>query len=527
MTAPAKTEFAGLGREILASAARHSDRIAVTAYGEKLTYDAFASHAACLAQTLTDLGAGEVGTTVAILTDRSCQAYVAVAAVLFAGAAYVPLNPRFPAARNRRILASSRARALIVDARNAVVVPELLTGIANPPAIVAAGCEAFSVLPPHLCRLGPATSASPSVPARSDRDLAYLLFTSGTTGEPKGVPITHGNVAAYLLSAAAMSGVGCDDRLVQIVDLSFDLSVHDMFLSWCHGAALYSVPERASLLALRIAAESGITGWMSVPSTAAFAHQARLLEPDTLPEMRFTFFCGEPLPTPLAAAWEAAAPNSTIYNVYGPTEATVAISGFRINRARALTGGVIPIGEPLPGQKMALFNERGESAEAGEICVSGSQVTNGYWYAPDLTAARFFKYRGERWYRTGDQGRYDPAVGFVFAGRNDHQVKIRGFRVELQEIETVVRCASGSGLVAAVPVVPDGEASAIGCAVFLVADETIRDSLQCACRQELPEYMVPLQLFFVPELPVNDNGKTDYARLRASPEVLALARAGR
>ena len=155
------------------------------------------------------------------------------------------------------------------------------------------------------------------------------------------------------------------------------------------------------------------------------------------------------------------------------------------------------------------------------------RFSNGYWHAPDLTAARFFKYRGERWYRTGDQGRYDPAVGFVFAGRNDHQVKIRGFRVELQEIETVVRCASGSGLVAAVPVVPDGEASAIGCAVFLVADETIRDSLQCACRQELPEYMVPLQLFFVPELPVNDNGKTDYARLRASPEVLALARAGR
>src|SRR5204863_5222322 len=121
----------------------------------------------------------------AILTDRSCQAYVAVAAVLFAGAAYVPLNPRFPAARNRRILASCRARALVVDARNAAVVPELLTGVTNPPAIVAAGSEALSVLPPNLCQLAPATSASPSAPARSDRDLAYLLFTSGTTGEPK------------------------------------------------------------------------------------------------------------------------------------------------------------------------------------------------------------------------------------------------------------------------------------------------------------------------------------------------------
>src|SRR5204863_7660107 len=109
-----------------------------------------------------------------------------------------------------------------------------------------------------------------------------------------------GNVAPYVLSPAAMSGVGCDDRLVLIVDLIFDLSVHDMFLSWCHGATLYSVPKRASLLALRIAAESGITGWMSVPSTAAFAHQARLLEPDTLPEMRFTFFCGAPRPRPLA-----------------------------------------------------------------------------------------------------------------------------------------------------------------------------------------------------------------------------------
>jgi D-alanine--poly(phosphoribitol) ligase subunit 1 len=519
------TDHEGLGRRILAAAARHSRRVAVTAYGEELTYDEFASRAACLARSLTEVGAGVPGTTVAILTDRSCETYLAVAAVLFAGAAYVPLNPRFPLARNRQILESSAATALIVDAPNAALLPEMLAGADNAPTVVAASAGALTVIPPHLSRIGPAVSASPVAPPRGDGDLAYLLFTSGTTGVPKGVPITHGNVAAYLRAAAALSGIGYEDRLIQVVDLTFDLSVHDMFLTWCHGAALHSVPERASLLALRVAAEDRITGWMSVPSTAALAYQ--LLAPNMLPELRFTFFCGEALPTSLAAAWGAAAPNSAIYNLYGPTEATVAISGFRVAGAGALAGGVVPIGEPFPGQKMALFDERGSRAEAGgEICVSGSQVTSGYWNAPDLTATRFFEHRGERWYRTGDQGHYDPAVGFVFAGRTDHQVKIRGFRVELQEIEAVVRTGSGSALVAAVPVIPDGGAAAIGCAVFVVGDEARRCEIWHTCRRQLPDYMVPLELFFVAELPVNANGKTDYARLRSLPEVTVLARAG-
>jgi D-alanine--poly(phosphoribitol) ligase subunit 1 len=450
-----------------------------------------------------------------------CRLYLAEGCHLYIA---LTLNPRFPVARNKRILKSCGATALIVDAPNAALLPELLSGATNAPTVIAAAPEALTVLPPCVARLGPAATASPSAPQRGHGDLAYVLFTSGTTGVPKGVPVTHGNVAAYLQVVAAMSEIGYEDRLIQIVDLTFDLSVHDMFLAWCHGAALHSVPELASLLASRIAAENAITGWMSVPSTAALAHQGRLLAPNTLRELRFTFFCGEALPTHLAAAWEAAAPNSTIYNVYGPTEATVAISGFRVTGAGALGGSVVPIGDPFPGQKMALFDERGQCAEAGEICISGSQVTSGYWNAPDLTATHFFEHLGERWYRTGDQGRYDPSVGFVYAGRIDQQVKIRGFRVELQEIEAIVRTASGSALVAVVPVIPEGEASAIGCAVFVVADEALRGKIWRAFCRLLPDYMVPLELFFVAELPLNANGKTDYDRLRSSPELAELAR---
>jgi len=357
------------------------------------------------------------------------------------------------------------------------------------------------------------------LPETTEHDLAYILFTSGSTGIPKGVPISNGNVLRYLQSATELSGVTADDRNIQLVDLTFDLSVHDMFMTWLNGACLFSVPENNALLATRFVEEYEITGWLSVPSTAGLIRQAGLLSHESMPSLRYTFFCGEALAGTVAEAWAAAAPNSVMFNIYGPTEATVAFSAFRYQLGSSSPGGIVPLGNPLPDQHMGLFTPEGTRCrdDLGEICLSGSQVTSGYWGAPEITQTRFFEAEGRRWYRTGDLGRCDPNLGYLYAGRTDRQVKIRGFRVELQEIETVVRRASGSDMVAILPWPTTTDGAAMGTVAFVMSSSKNSKPIIEECAKLLPDYMVPHDVVFVDTLPLNSNGKVDYVTLKSHP----------
>ena len=234
------------------------------------------------------------------------------------------------------------------------------------------------------------------VAASKPDDNAYILFTSGSTGVPKAVPINNRNVLRYLRSASELSEIGPDDRNIQLVDLTFDLSVHDMFITWLNGACLYSVPENGSLLSVRFVQENEVTCWLSVPSTAALLKQSGELTESSMPSLRKTFFCGEALPSTVAETWAAAAPHSSIINIYGPTEATVAFSAFKC-ADWSIIPPVVPLGFPLPEQAMGLFSPEGHRvhAGAGEICLSGSQVMSGYLNAPDVTATRIFESEGK------------------------------------------------------------------------------------------------------------------------------------
>jgi len=271
--------------------------------------------------------------------------------------------------------------------------------------------------------------------------LAYVFFTSGTTGTPKGVPITHANVLSYLRGIKSFIEIGPDDRVMQVVDLTFDLSVHDIFLAWTAGACLISIPENGTLLCTRFVEEHSGTHWLSVPSAAALVKQTGLLTSGSMPTLKYSLFCGEALPGTVAENWATAAPNSKIFNIYGPTEATVAFSAAPYVPGQAYPPAIVSLGSAFPEQRMGLFDENGCRIDdgVGEICLAGSQLTDGYWNAPQITAERFFKAEGERWYRTGDLGKFVPGEGYAFLGRSDRQVKIRGYRVELQEIENAVR----------------------------------------------------------------------------------------
>jgi amino acid adenylation domain-containing protein len=522
----------GLGAALVASARRHADRPALWAVGDRSSYRELFERAGGWAVGMRERGL-EPGDRVCILSHRTTTAYAGVLAALLAGCTYVPLNTRFPRERNQAILASADAGALVADDESAGDLETLTAGLLRPPLVVTP--ERKCTAPDRVRRLGPSdlspvpldrlAAADPGDP----NSPAYLLFTSGTTGAPKGVPISHANLAAYLSSIHPLVPIAAADRVLQAVDLTFDLSAHDMFLSWLNGAELYSAPENATILAPRIIAEHKLTACLLVPSAAARAREQGLLERHPMPSLRYSLFAGEALPVSVARAWCEAAPNSALYNLYGPTEGTIHVSQFRFDPARELPSAVVPIGWPLGDQRMVLFDADGREVPAGdtgEIHLAGPQMTRGYWRAPHLDAEKFATIGGVRWYKTGDLGRHLDRYGILFGGRADRQVKIRGYRVELQEIEGVLRNATRREQVAVIawPLSPDGIAD--GCIAFVAGAEMDAASLRAACRTALPPYMVPNELVFVPELPLNPNGKTDYKALY-SHDALTRHRPGR
>jgi len=303
--------------------------------------------------------------------------------------------------------------------------------------------------------------------------------------------------------------------VLQCVDLTFDLSVHDMFLTWLNGAQLFSVPENASVFAPRLIARYELTASLLVPSTAARARQEGLLGSNRMPTLRYSLFAGEALPVSTVEAWQDAAPDSAVFNLYGPTEGTIHTSWYRIEPRQRLSMPVVPIGWPVGEQRMELF-EAGKPVPAGttgEIYLSGPQMTPGYWQAPHLDDEKFTTIDGIRWYKTGDVGRYSPEHGVIFAGRADRQVKIRGYRVELQEIEGALRKAAGTEHVAVIAWPLTAEGVAEGCVAFVVGAQRDLAAIRRLCRVTLPAYMVPSALFALNELPLNANGKTDYMAL--------------
>lgn len=488
-----------LGSAVAEIARAHPTRPALWARGELLTYRELLERAAAVAHGLRLSGIGP-GDRVAILSERSTAAYVAILAALFAGAAYVPLNVRFPAERNRRILESSGARALICSDGQEQVAGNLIGDLSERVVLLVSGRDKADSTERLPCDDGAG-------------NLAYIFFTSGTTGAPKGVPISHDNVFAYLRGIRTLTDVTFDDRVMQAVDLTFDLSVHDIFLAWTSGACLYSIPENGTLLCTRFIEEHEGTHWLSVPSAAALVKQAGLLTAGCMPSLRYSFFCGEALTGTVAESWAAAAPASQIINIYGPTEATVAFSAYRYAPGQAQPPAVVSLGEPFPEQHMELFTDEGESVRdgVGEICLSGSQVTDGYWNAPEITSERFFRAEGRRWYRTGDLGRYIVGEGYAYLGRADRQVKLRGYRVELQEIENAVRKVTGCDLAAVIPWPLDESGAALGCVAFIVGGSIGQAADRLG--ELLPDYMVPSGIQQLKEMPLNPNGKIDHRAL--------------
>ena len=481
--------------------------------GERLTsYKQLLDLALAIREQITrsSVGPGPV----VIADDPGAGACATIAAAQSLGRAYVPLSASHPATRIHQILAAVEPALIVQSDRTAAHMADILP-VRYP----------LLTISQELVNLswGRSSESAECCASPIGSDIAYVMFTSGTTGRPKGVPVRVESLMAYLDVAAKRFGVQPGDRASHFFELTFDLSVHDIFVTLHGGGTLVVIPAEQRLLPARFLREKEISHWFSVPSAADSLHRVGALRPGVFPHLRQTLFCGEPLRWPVAEAWQAAAPNSRIVNLYGPTEATIAISDYVLPRYRSRSNdlyGLVPIGRVFEGQRGRIFSapDAGEQPNRGELWLGGSQVISGYLDTRDGRDAFAIDHDGAAWYRTGDIVELDSGGLFHFVGRIDHQLKVSGYRVEPAEIEdaihrafpacrsVVVRCDEGRrrGLVAAiVPAEGEGPASS-----------AVRE----ACARSLPPYMIPAHVVELASWPVNANGKIDRAAVRRQLE---------
>lgn len=503
---PLETGSWQAAQDFLTAASRAPDQPAITAEEQTLSYGALLARVTQLAAALAAGERAEDAPVTAIYLSRGIDTYAAVLAALLRGHAYVPLNPKFPPERNRYILDRSGATALFHDPEDAAAVQQILAADSGEPNPAQPRCLATGDLPP----------APDSLPERlHDNPYAYILFTSGSTGRPKGVALRHSNLGAYLDAVFQLTDYGPTDRLSQTFDLTFDLSVHDMFVCWRAGAHLM-VPTAQDLEAPGdYVRREQITCWFSVPSLAQKMRQQGALSPGALSNLRLSLFCGEALPVELAQAWSHATTNR-VENWYGPTEATISCTRFVLPADPAqISGrnGLVPIGTALPGMTARVLKEDGSAAapgESGELLMCGPQVADGYLQDAEKTAAAFVLPAGQQaiHYRTGDRVHVQPDGSLEFIERMDNQIKIRGYRVELGEIEAMLRAAAPGceAVVVPLPLKSPAPTALVGVVEgYNGPGREIREAMT----GKLPDYMSPARVLVMKHFPKNASGKVD------------------
>jgi amino acid adenylation domain-containing protein len=448
---------------------------------------------------LAATGAKAVG----VLAGKGVTSYVGILATLYAGATVVPLRPDFPVARTRQMIEAAGVTALVVDDSGLALVPELPVV-----AVLAPECEVekSSAIP----------IAQPLATPRpvSADDAAYVLFTSGSTGRPKGVLIAHGSVDHYFRLLDARYDFSPDDVFSQTFDLNFDCAMFDLFCAWGSGAEAIAVPPAAYRDLPGFFADRGVTVWFSTPSAIDLVRRMGGLTPGSMPGLRWSFFAGEALTCRDTADWQAAARASTVENLYGPTELTITVAGYRWSdelTPGVAVNGVVPIGTVHEGHEHLLLGEDGQLADVeGELCIAGPQMTPGYLDPAD-EQGRFLERDGLRWYRTGDRVRRIDGGDLAYLGRLDSQVQVQGWRVELTEVEHALRaCGVHDAVVLGVP-----SKGSVELFVFYVGVEVPSVTMVRALREVLPAGVVPKHYRHIDEFPLNSNRKVDRKELAA------------
>ena len=517
---------------------RRPDAGALVFKDERVTYAALEEASNRLAHLLKEAGCAR-GDRVCLLMPKSPSAIVALLGVLKADAVYVPLDPGSPAPRLVKMIASCDNRWILGSGSVGPTLQALFadSGFAETHSLGWLGAGA----PPRGIHadfsIGDASTypGTPPLSANTPQDPAHILFTSGSTGMPKGVVITHANVGQFVAWAVRYFGTAPTDRISGHPPLHFDLSTFDMFGTFAAGAELHLVPPEANLLPQHLAElirRAELTQWFSVPSVLNYMAKFDVVKQNDFPSLRRVLWCGEVFPTPALIHWMRRLPHVTFTNLYGPTEATIASSYYTVPACPTSEEEAIPIGQACGGEELLVLDEALKPVppgEVGDLYIGGAGLSPGYWRDAEKTRGAFLPRPGgspgERIYRTGDLAAVGVDGLIRFLGRADTQIKTRGYRVELGEVEAALH-ALGMVRECAVVSVPsqDFDGVAICCAYVPVEGSQVTPvTLREALAGVLPPYMLPTRWWPFEELPKTGNGKIDRRKVKElrAPETVS------
>lgn len=502
---------------LLESFKKYSDYNALFTYNKYYRYSQLAELSYNIADTI--LYVEYTKQPVIIMGSKSFYTHAAICGVIIAGSYYIPLNETFPLERNMNIIKLSNAKILLLDYTDFAHYDDILNHINNYNIICPE--EHYEYLSSKFTNHNfytPKDYNNKLLNAKKD-DAVYMLFTSGSTGVPKGIKIYHFNLNSYIQSFIKRNSVTNQDKIMQMSDLTFDLSIHSLFLSFLLGACLYVPDSSSKINPNKFIITNEITQIVMVPSILAIMKKLRLLKRGIFHHLKYIAFCGEALPFNNALLMAEAASNAKLENIYGPTEATIACTYFEFNKDTEELPeycGSMPIGKAYDGMEVFLIDENLNiiNTGIGQIVLSGRQLAKGYVNNETQTKEKFIKINNKDCYLTGDLGRWVNGE-LVFLGRNDAQVQIKGYRVELYEIENAISKIENIVSNAVIPTPVNSVTYENLTAFITVKDDNIDTyQIKSILSQTLPDYMVPNKYIILDNMPLNSNGKIDRNQLK-------------
>lgn len=482
--------------------------VAVVFAEQTFSYQELNQQANQLAHLLISLDV-QADTLVGLCVERSPAMLVGLLGIFKSGAAYLPLDPHYPQAHLGFLLQDSQVSVLLTQ-------QSLLERL--PP------CQAHVVcLDTHTTLHTQAIHNLPSHPVSDS--LAYVIYTSGSTGQPKGVAVEHGALAQHIHAISQIYQIQATDRVLQFASMSFDTALEQCFSTWLNGACVVSVQDnRLAVEALQQLLQTQAITIADLPP----AYWQQMLSLDhlatTLPDLHTLILGGETLPLALAQQTRALFPHLTLFNAYGPTEAVITATVYRLPTQINPFSDHVPIGQPRAGTQILILNRHHQIQPigvVGELCIAGAGLARGYLNQPERTAEKFVTVdifaEMQRVYKTGDLARWLPEGQLEYLGRVDYQVKLRGFRIELGTIETVL--AQHHAVKKAVVVLHKVEENRFLSAYVTLVTDVSPTMLTDWLKKHLPDYMVPASFTVLDTLPLNANGKIDRKALPA-PEML-------
>lgn len=478
----------------------HPENIAFNIDGRKYTYLQLTERVAFLQSTLFQNK--NIKNAIGIIANQDFETYSSIITALLLGITYIPIEPTHPDERNNHIIRISKINSIF--------------------------CSDISTLSNNFYKANKTSFFQAEIDETKASDLkvvqtdnpAYVLFTSGSTGVPKGVPISMPNLLAFVNNVDEMMlDINEKSRFLQVFELTFDLSVFSYLVPLLYGACIFTLPKTPfkQMAAMQLIVEQRITHVLSVPSFVGYLKP--FFGKINLPSILYWLFCGEALKADLVTEWQKCLPNAALYNVYGPTEATIFCTSYncRQNDTKQYHG-IVCIGKPFKDVKFCLFDGKipANNLDANaELCIGGSQLTSGYVDDPEKNKIAFFSYLNQPYYRSGDLCRKDKAGDYFFSGRNDTQVKINGYRVEISELEFHAADLQGIDEAVVIVTLNDTNDHQVLNLVYTAKAELNKDEIVEFLSKKIPSYMLPGNIYFVQNIPYNLNGKIDKRALAA------------